>query len=63
MGEAERRLERTDYAAESSGKGADNWDPKTGITSFTNMNEAAQTPIVLCPTARRAQERTTSTFH
>jgi len=29
--------------------GADNWDPKTGTTSFTNMNEAAQKPIVLWP--------------
>lgn len=29
--------------------GADNWNPKTGTTSFTNMNEAAQTPIVLWP--------------
>jgi pectinesterase len=29
--------------------GADNWDPKTGTTSFTHMNEAAQTPIVLWP--------------
>jgi acetyl esterase/lipase len=29
--------------------GSDNWDPKTGTTSFTNMNEAAQPPIVLWP--------------
>jgi acetyl esterase/lipase len=29
--------------------GADNWNPKTGTSSFTNTNEAAQTPIVLWP--------------
>src|SRR5205814_1732863 len=29
--------------------GADSWNPKTGTASFTNMNAAAQTPIVLWP--------------
>ena len=29
--------------------GSDNWNPKTGTVSFTNMNEAAQAPIVLWP--------------
>jgi hypothetical protein len=29
--------------------GSDNWSPKTGTSSFTNMNEAAQAPIVLWP--------------
>jgi pectinesterase len=29
--------------------GADNWNPKTGTTSFTNMTPASQTPIVLWP--------------
>ena len=29
--------------------GADNWNPKTGASSFTNMPAAAQTPIVLWP--------------
>jgi pectinesterase len=29
--------------------GADNWNPKTGTSSFTNMNPANQTPIVLWP--------------
>jgi pectinesterase len=29
--------------------GADNWNPKTGTASFTNMSEAIQTPIVLWP--------------
>ncbi len=29
--------------------GADSWNPKTGTTSFTNLNPASQTPIVLWP--------------
>jgi len=29
--------------------GADNWNPKTGTSSFTNMTPASQTPIVLWP--------------
>ena len=29
--------------------GADNWNPKTGASSFTNLTTAAQTPIVLWP--------------
>ena len=29
--------------------GADNWNPKTGTVSFTNMNEAAQAPVILWP--------------
>lgn len=29
--------------------GADNWNPRTGTASFTNLNEAAQTPMVLWP--------------
>jgi pectinesterase len=29
--------------------GTDNWNPKTGTSSFTNMTSATQTPIVLWP--------------
>src|SRR5436190_5544076 len=29
--------------------GVDNWNPKTGTSSFTNMNQAAQAAIVLWP--------------
>jgi len=29
--------------------GDDNWNPKTGTASFTNMSSASQTPIVLWP--------------
>ena len=29
--------------------GPDNWNPKTGTSSFTNMTDAVQTPIVLWP--------------